>query len=214
MARPRKNAQDRADTAKGKTTTATPPNLTQDEAAIFQRIAGDTDKDWQTITEGDIEDYSLGENPFKLPEPAKKRLDAKEFAYRWVERTPARLDQVKYMQAPKRWWICNSTNTPYLEDFIDPILGCVCNLDQMLVFKPYWMHMENQRRKMELAENQSAQKDISNRDGKTVDDGKIEYRSGDNAKIGSGDEVVADVGLMDEMEGRSEPSGSEDLIVD
>ena len=48
--------------------------MTPEQRAIAERIAGETD-DWKMLTERDMEDFSLMENPFKLPPPAQKMVD-------------------------------------------------------------------------------------------------------------------------------------------
>ena len=43
--------------------------LTSDESALFQRIQGERD-DWRTIGEDSVLDYSMSEDPMKLPDAA------------------------------------------------------------------------------------------------------------------------------------------------
>jgi len=112
-------------------------NLTPEEMAIARRVQGE-DEEWKhPIGEESALDYSLGGDPLKLPPPAQKMKDNRKYAFRWIERRPDRVDQIRNKQMPLRWWICNRTNTPFLEKYIDPVLGCVCLEDQLLVFKPW-----------------------------------------------------------------------------
>ena len=185
-----------ANKEKAKETVVSPQNLTQEESAIYQRVMGDDDKSWQTITEGDVEDFSLMEDPLKLPEPAQKQQDNKKFAFRWCKRTSERVDQLRTAPVPKKWWICNSTNTPFLEKFIDPILGCVCRMDQMLLFKPWWMHIKHQVAKREIAEIQDQSGDIKKRHGQKDEKG-TQWFSGEDFKISGKDEVVDPGGMLE-----------------
>jgi hypothetical protein len=68
----------------------------------------------------------------------------KKFAFRWIARTPERMDEMRTKDIPFKWWICNEVNTPFLSGFFDPVLGCVSKMDQMLVFKPFWMFVKEQ----------------------------------------------------------------------
>lgn len=178
--------------------TATPPNLTPEEAAIFQRTIAEQD-DWKTITEGDVEDFSLMEDPFKLPKEAQDKVDRKQLAFRWIERKPDRIDQVRNATPPKRWWIANSITTPFLKKYVDPILGCIVNMDQMLMVKPYWMYEKHQQAKMELAEIKDQTGRIDSKDG--VSDGKVEWYAGREHKIGKNDVVMADEAEVDAVLG-------------
>lgn len=127
-------------------------NLTPEELAIAKRV-GNEDDGWQTITEGDINDFSLSEDPWKLPPPAQKAENEKRFAFRWIRRDPARLDEVKNKPAPLRWWIANRTTTAFLAKYVDPVLGCIARHDQMLVFKPWWMYERERAAKWEAADS-------------------------------------------------------------
>lgn len=106
---------------------------------FLTEIINKNDDSWKTITEDDIVDYSLSEDPYKLPKAAQEKLDDGEFVFRWIERKPERIEEISNMEIPFRWWICNSTNTPFLEDLIDSCDGGIHCKDQILMFKPYWM---------------------------------------------------------------------------
>lgn len=115
--------------------------LTPEEMAIFQRVRGES-TDWKTITEESVDDYSLMQDPFKLPDIVKVLESEKKFKFRWVERTARRLDEVRSQQVPNKWWIVNFETFPQFIEFFDPVLGTINREDQMLVFKPWWMHVK------------------------------------------------------------------------
>jgi len=138
-----------------------PAALTAEEQAIAARVAGEN-QDWKTITEESALDYSLGRDLFELPEPAKKAFADKKFTFRWIERAPRRLDEIRNKAVPYKWWVCNSTNTPFLAKFLDPILGCVCREDQMLMFQPYWMKIK--RDEIQKRQNEGV-KDVRQKGG-------------------------------------------------
>lgn len=118
--------------------------LTPEELAIVRRVSGEDDGWKHPVGEKSTIDYSIGGNPFPLPPPAKKMQDQRKYAFRWIERKKERVDMIRSMPVPRRWWICNSVNTPFLKKHIDPVLGCICLMDQMLVFKP-WDHYAKER---------------------------------------------------------------------
>ncbi len=150
-------------------------NLTPEERSVYSRVAAESDE-WKTITEADVEDFSLSEDPFKLPPPAQKLRDRKKFAFRWITRSAARLDQVKSKNVPFRWWPVNSTQPApgVLDAFIDSNNGCISREDQMLVFKPWWMFEKELEYERQLAEGDS--RDLTNKDKMPV--GDLEYRAG------------------------------------
>ncbi len=162
--------------------------LTAEEQAIAARVAGDESKEWATLTEGDLLDYSFGKDIFALPAPAKKQQDEKKFVFRWIARTPRRLDEIRSKDAPFKWWVCNSTNTPFLKDLFDPVLGCVCREDQMLMYQPSWMKV---KRDGILQKQNEGVKDVRAKDGETKGDG-MSFVSGKEIK--PGDRVVFDEG--------------------
>jgi hypothetical protein len=127
-----------------------PRVLSSDEQSIAQRVAA-ADREWELFNEDSVIDFSLADDPLKLPEPALKMEKEKKFKFRWIERKPARLDTMRNLRVPMKWWPCNSTNTPFLDGFFDPILGCVSRLDQMLVFKPWIMWTKEREIKDQMA---------------------------------------------------------------
>lgn len=162
--------------------------LTPDEQALAARIAAG-DREWETITEESINDFSLSEDPYKLPKEALEQQEKKKFAFRWVEATASRVDMVQSLDPPARWWICNATNTPFLAKHVDPAHGGIQKLDQLLMFKPWWMHEKYQAAKMMVAKAKDSGGDIMNRDGKKEAYG--EWKAGPENKITGKDEVMA-----------------------
>lgn len=172
-----------------------PQNLTAEEAAIFQRVMSESN-DWQTITEDEMNDFSLIADPFDLPPEARKRQNEKQFAFRWAARKSERVDELRSAAPPLRWMIANKTTCPWLsEKDVDPILGCVPRLDQMLFFKPWAWHERVRAAKMELAENQDRTGDIKRRHGMKDKGGNWMY--GEQFRITQSDEVMADESMMD-----------------
>lgn len=185
------------------------PPLTPDELAIFHRVASE-DKDWETIGEKSVVDFSLSRDPFELPPPAKQKVAEKKMAFRWITRNPARIDTVRNQPVPLRWWLCNSTNTPFLQKHIDPILGCVCILDQVLVFKPWWMHEKEMALYRQMADNHDQGRSLLAMDGEvreTARGGEAEFiaksrmssdsRSSGRHEVRGGDIVEADEATID-----------------
>jgi hypothetical protein len=188
--------------------------ITADEQAIAARVAAES-REWETIGEESVLDYSLGRDAFEFPPPAKAKYQAKEFSFRWIVRTTKRMDEVRNKPVPFRWWICNSTNTPFLEGFFDPVLGCVCREDQMLVFKPWWMRDKEKAYKEGLAAQQD-QRAMVNKDGQPTDSG-IQWRAGKRSidgeamghEVRGADVVMADESILDERAGvRHSEAGS------
>jgi hypothetical protein len=128
--------------------------ITPEEQAIASRIMQE-DTSWQTIGEESAVDYSLSNDMFALPLPAKKLEEEKKFRFRWITRTPQRLDQVKNLYPEfRRWWPVNSTQPVggLFSSLIDPNNGCISREDQMLVFKPFWMAVKEREYKDKLAD--------------------------------------------------------------
>lgn len=140
-----------------------PANLTPEEMAIARRVASE-DRSWETLIEGEVNDYSLSADPFALPEPAQKLRDSKEFAFRWITRDPKRIDEVKNKRRPMQWWIVTRTNprSRIFDKEIDPICGGIIREDQILVFKPFWLFEEELNVKRGLADGMHQSKNIDN----------------------------------------------------
>jgi hypothetical protein len=179
--------------------------------------------DWQSLGEDSIVDFSFGRDMFEIPPPAKEKQNAKEFAFRWVLRDPKRLDEMRNKPVPFRWWICNSTNTPFLKDFLDPVLGCVSREDQMLMFKPWWMRDKEWAYKRGLADAQDESGNLLAKDGQMQGETGIEWKAGKRSITGKelghevrgGDVLMADEAILDERAGIRHSAASEsDLIVE
>lgn len=186
-------------------------SLTPDEMAIFQRVQAEKD-DWQTITEADVHDFSLAQYPFQLPPEAQKLLDEKQFAFRYAEMKPAKIDMLRNAQVPLKWWIANKTTLPQLSKYCDPIHGAIQELDQILMFKPYWMHRKVLDAKRELAEIQDKGGSIELKDGNVDPDKGVEWHSGEKHKITSRDEVMDPGGTLNQAyESEAQGESSSDL---
>ena len=173
--------------------------LTAEEQAIARRVMADSGSrgEWTQIKE--VINYEIGKDVFALPAPAKKKQDEKNYVYRWIERTPRRLDEVRNKEVPFKWWICNATNTPYLKEFLDPVLGCVSREDQMLMFQPYWMKI---KRDEILRRQNEGYRDLNARDGEQKAEG-MSFVAGKQIK--PGDNVVFDEEAGD-LEGIIDPN--------
>ena len=196
----KKDPEPRATLEPEKEKTRVTQSLTPEEMAIYARVAAES-SDWQTITEESVKDFSLSKDPFELPEPAKKLREKKEFAFRWITRSSARLDEMKNKAVPFRWWPVN-LNQPVgkvFKPFIDPNNGCVSREDQMLVFKPYWMFEKEIAYKQKLA----ARHDESSR---------LESKNGETRKAGRDSDVDIVAGKRSGLESkplRQEVKGSD-----
>ncbi|MCK4240811.1 MAG: hypothetical protein KAX30_04250 [Candidatus Atribacteria bacterium] len=165
-----------------------PKNLTAEEAAIFQRIKSE-DREWETISEDETLDYSLADDPFKFPKVAIELMDAKKLAFRWITRKNERIDEIRNLPVPRRWWIVNTSTVPELANDVDPVLGCITLLDQLLVFKPYWMYKAENKMKAEMADTKDKAGDLKSKDKMSIDESGSEFLAGKQHKIGKGDEV-------------------------
>ena len=134
-----------------------------------------------------MNDFSMMINPMNLepnyPEAAKLQRE-KKYVFRWCERTPQRVDELtRSINPPLRWAIVNRQTLPEMERHIDPLLGCVTCLDQMLLFKPYAHAMIINKAKREMAEAKAR----GPQDKVQAD--KVEVGSGEQYKITSADVV-------------------------
>lgn len=185
--------------------------ITAEEQAIAARVAADSTREWETIGEDSAIDYSLGRDMFELPEPARKAQQKKRYAFRWVTRTAARIDQIRNMAIPMKWWICNSTNTPFLSEHLDPVLGCVVREDQILVFKPWWMHAKSRDMTAEVTREKG--RDLTRLDGQRKGDSGVSFVAGQR-QMGEGTPLRQEVKGGDVMvfdEGTQDGGGGQDL---
>jgi hypothetical protein len=174
MARPKKNNTDQTN------------KLTPEMQGIAERVAGQ-DTDWMTITEESMNDFSMMVNPMDLepnyPEAAKLQNE-KKYVFRWCERTPQRVDELtRSVNPPLRWAIVTHDSLPEMKRHIDPLLGCVSCLDQLLLFKPFAHAEIIDRAKREMAEAKAKGPE------EKVQAEKVETMSGEQYKIDSRDVV-------------------------
>ena len=194
-------------------------NLTPEEKAIYQRAASE-DKSWEQLLDGgeDINDYSLSADPFLLPEPAQKLRDKHEFAFRWITRSAARLDEVKNKPDVFRWWVVNRTQprSGMFDSFIDPNNGCVSREDQMLVFKPYKLFERELNYKRGLADQRTNSADVRNKKDEKGGAELVGAKGKSRLNVSGGDisftgeaEVDAALGNSTQMVSESDMSATE-----
>jgi hypothetical protein len=125
--------------------------------------------EWAHIDPHATLDFSLAEDPFKLPEPARKLRDQKLFNFRWFERTPQRLDEVKGLPVPLKWWPANrmQPQAGIFDNLVDGTTGAVHRMDQMLFFKPWWMWEKEAEIEARKADTRG---DLTDKDGEVLDD--------------------------------------------
>jgi hypothetical protein len=174
-----------------KTEVSTAP-MTAEQRGIAERAAAQ-DTSWFTIREDELNDFSLQINPFSLKDnfpEAWRAQQEKQFAFRFCERTDRRIDELtRSVGPPLRWAICTRTTTPFLEKYVDPILGCIAVLDQVLLFKPYAHYAIVQRAKADLT---NAKYNAGRPDAvatRNADPDKIKSYVGPEYKIQGGDQV-------------------------
>lgn len=198
-----------------------PANLTPEEAAIFQRIKAEGQtREWEEVTEESVHDFRLGRNPMKPPDFALKLTNDKKYVFRWITRSKERIDEVRNFDIPFKWWIVNASTIPESQEALDPVLGCVTKLDQLLVFKPYWMWEKVKRIQQERIEGKDRAGDLASKHGQAIDETGSEFLAGRRYKIGGGDEVQFSEVTPDSdvVEGKAEfrmgDDGLGDLLAD
>ena len=182
-----------------------PAHLTSEERAIAERVKSQ-DTDWFTIDEGDMNDFSLMVNPFDLLPEAAKLQNEKQYAFRYCERIPARIDELtRSVSPPLRWALVTRDSLPVMSKYVDDILGCVCKLDQALLFKPWAHHAMVKAAKQDLANVVDQTGSLKGAKHQIQSKGEdIEAFEGKEHKISSSDEVVADEAAMDQVLGVDE----------
>lgn len=186
--------------------------MTPEQQAIAARVANEGfDDGWLHVTEDDMNDFSLSVNPWDLPREAKKLQDEKKYAFRFCERTPARIDMLTRSQAPPlKWGIVNSVQLPELAHLVDPITGGVCVGNQILLFKPWAHHAKVKEAKARLADGASRAQSLDGAATKlSSPDGKIQATAGPDNRIGGRDVVVQ---AEDPRDVGSGDKGVEDLV--
>ena len=187
-------------------------NLTPEQQAIADR-ADLQDKAWHTIREDELNDFSLMTNILDLPKAAARLQKNKIYAFCWRTRTPERIDELtRSVNPPLRWGLVTRTTIPELKDLIDPMLGCIPRLDQVLMYKPWAHHVIVQKAKMELADaglnTGSLEGSKHQMQGKHDD---VEVMTGKDQKISGSDVVMGDE-LMADIDNDADGSPLGDLV--
>ena len=165
--------------------------LSSEQKALADRLASGEDREWETITEESMHDFSLAAEPYPLPPEAKKMQDEKVYAFRFVEANAQRVDEVKNQLVPMRWYTVTRNSIPELAKYCDSIHGGLQVRDQVLMFKPWWMHRKFKDAEMGMGEAKVIAGAVENKDGEEHEWG--EYRSGPDHGIETGrDEVMAE----------------------
>lgn len=164
--------------------------LTPDEKQIAD-MAASQDTSWLTITEGDMEDFSLAENPMALPPPAQKAQDDRKYAFHWAEANHKRIHQLtKLANPPYRWVIVNRVTFPDIAPWVNDQVGCVTREGCILLAKPWHHHavvIQRKRDAANLHEQGSGINKGKNRISERDDD--VSVFTGKKFKIGAGDVV-------------------------
>ena len=138
---------------KPKIETTNPVTLSTEERAIADLVAADSEEWGPALREDELNDFSLMKNPMDLPPEALSMQNDKKYAFRWCERTPDRVRQLtRAAQRPLKWKVANKVNLPSMAHLVDSLLGGVCVLDQILLFKPWHDHSLVQQAKTDMAE--------------------------------------------------------------
>lgn len=183
--------------------------LTPEQQAIASRSEAQ-DKLRRPIRGDEINDFSLMKNATDLPEAAQKLQDKKIYAFRLCARTPERIDKLtRSDKPPLRWALVTRTTIPELGHLVDPMVGCVCILDQCLLYKYWEDHMRVQKAKMKLAEGGLQAGSLEGKKSQIESrDRDVEVFVGPEHKIGSSDVVQYPDAIPDD--GDSTPLG--DLV--
>jgi len=185
-------------------------SLTAEESAIVSRVQGE-DVNWFNLSDSELNDFSLMADPLLLPPEAQRLQNEKKYCFRWCERTAKRIDELcKSQQPPLRWAIVNRSNLPALSDQVDDILGCVCRLDQALLFKPWHHHQLVKDAKRALAENLDKSGQLDAFKDKAPDG--VEIFTGERGHVKGGDDIQFDESIFDG--GAEDTSDLGDLVVD
>jgi len=188
-------------------------NLTPEMRAIAERASAQ-DTEWFTIREDELNDFDMQHSPYNITErnysEAFKLQKEKRYAFRWCERKESRIDELtRSLNPPLRWAIVTRTTLPEMERHVDPVLGCVSCLDQILLFKPWSHHAMVKEHKNKMAEAKDNAGKAENVAMRNVDSDTIKPVVGEQAKIGGSDEVV----YVDQESHEGETDLS-DLVVD
>ena len=169
--------------------TVTTRALTAEEAALKSILEIKDDK-WLGLTDKDVEDFSLSEDPFKLPKEAQRLQDEKKYAFRWCENRVSRVMELTRKEAPFGWSVANAVNTPELTRLVDTITGGIHKLDQILLYKPHWVAMKEKELKQQADTARGNARDPNKRAGER--DGNFAWEAGERAKLKDSDVTVFD----------------------
>jgi len=176
-----------------------PLSLTPEERLIAE-LAESQDTSWHTITEGDMEDFSLSGDPMELPPPAKKAQQERKYAFFWAQATHARIHQLTRVAVPPfRWSLCTRTTYPELAKYVNDQLGCVSREDCVLMFKPWAHHAIVVERKHKASMIEAESRGIEGGKHKIDDRGDVEAYSGKKFKISGRDEVIGEAEDFEDM---------------
>ena len=170
------------------------------EAALAHRVREEDDS-WRHIQEEDVHDFSLADDPMKFPSQCYKNFG--EFAFRWFKKDQDRIDEVRNLEPPKRWWIVNASQPPIagLGKHCDPVHGGIQKLDQLLFFKPRWMFELHQKAKQEINESQDSAGDIKKKAG--MSDDTADWVGDRQAEVSGSDMQIGEVQDDDSVSGAS-----------
>ena len=144
-----------------------------------------------TITEADMEDFSLMSDPMALPPPARKAQEERRYAFHWAELKPSRIDPLTRRAVPPlRWAIATRTTFPELAPYVNDNYGCVTRHDCALLFKPWGHHARVIEEKHRLNKAYEEGSGLSGGKNKIASrDGDVEAMTGQKYRIGATDEV-------------------------
>lgn len=170
-----------------------PQALTPDENALFDQISR-SKMDWEQITEDDLNDFSLSEDPMKLPPEAARKQELREYAFHWAAENSKRIAQLTGAAAPDKWWVVNRTTAPWLPSkYFDPTVGAIRKKGCILMMRPWKLHQLVKNAKLKLANALYESRDISKGAAERVashdDQGHVKVVTGDRAAIRGGDTV-------------------------
>jgi len=168
--------------------------MTPEEQAIAARVSK-VHSEWDQIKEEELVDFSLSVDSYALPVEAKKLQDDKKFAFRFIEMTPKRIDEITNKPHPAKWDVVNRTSHPELANYCDPVHGAVQKEDQILVYKPWKFHARYQETKTQIAVAKDESGSLEGKDGKTSElqagVTRTEMKTGSQNKISGGDVVMS-----------------------
>ena len=170
----------------------TPPNLTPEEAAIYQRVMNEKDE-FPPINESDMFDFSLSVDPFKKPKAAEDLQNRKQFYFRWAEKKPTRIDELRSADPPYKYLIVNrgsSIGHLFNRHDFDAIHGGIEKLDQILMYQPWSYKAQRDAIRAMKSKQQLDGGTLESLHGKEVDDTGSAFHAGKSARISASRDVV------------------------